>query len=111
MQPPNIQHESGATESDHSIHYNVLPDSLLMYMWGQDIKNIQIKRKTSIDNLEARTVSEEGLRALRVVKRSMANTTPRSADGEVAAVIQVARAVAVLGCFIDYLERDTYFLH
>lgn len=54
-------------------------------------------------------MSEEGLRALRVVKRSMANTTPRSADGEVAAVIQVARTVAVLGCFIDYLERDAYF--
>lgn len=54
-------------------------------------------------------MSEEGLRALRVVKRSMADTTPRSTDGEVAAVIHVARAVAVLGRFVHYLERDPYF--
>lgn len=53
-------------------------------------------------------MSEEGLGALRVVKGSVANTPPWSPNGEVAAVEQVARAVAVLGCFIDYLERDQY---
>lgn len=57
-------------------------------------------------DLDARAVGEEGLRALRVVKWPVADTPPRSPNGEVAAVEQVARAVAVLGCFIDYLERD-----
>lgn len=33
----------------------------------------------------------------------MAHTPPRSSNGEVAAVVQVARAVAVLGRFIDNL--------
>lgn len=33
----------------------------------------------------------------------MAHTTPRSSNGEVAAVVQVAGAVAVLGRFIDNL--------
>lgn len=61
-----------------------------------------------IADLDARTVSEEGLRALRVVKWSVADTPPRGPNGEVATVVQVARAVAVLGCFIDYLERDQY---
>ena len=61
-----------------------------------------------IADLKAGAVSEEGLWALRVVKGSVANTPPWSPNGEVAAVEQVARAVAVLGCFIDYLERDQY---
>lgn len=59
-------------------------------------------------DLDARTVGEEGLGALRVVKWSVADTPPRGPNGEVAAVEQVARTVAVLCCFIDYLERDQY---
>lgn len=54
-------------------------------------------------DLDARAVGEESLRALRVVKWSVADTPPRSPNGEVAAVEQVARTVAVLSCFIDYL--------
>lgn len=56
-------------------------------------------------NLDAGAVGEEGLWALRVVKWSMANTPPWSPNGEVAAVKQVARTIAVLSCFIDYLEK------
>lgn len=56
-------------------------------------------------DLETRGVGKKGLRALRVVKWSVANTTPGSTDGEVATVEQVARSVAVLGCFVDYLEK------
>lgn len=54
-------------------------------------------------DLDARAVGEESLRALRVVKWSVADTPPRSPNGEVPAVEQVARTVAVLSCFIDYL--------
>lgn len=57
-------------------------------------------------DLDTGAVSEEGFGALGVVKRSMADAPPRSPDGEAAAVVQVAGAIAVLGCFVDYLERD-----
>lgn len=62
-------------------------------------------------NLDAGTVGEEGLRALRVVERSMANTPPRSPNGEVSTVKQVARTIAVLGCFVNNLEIDQIHLY
>ena len=57
-------------------------------------------------DLDTRAVGKEGFGALRVVKGSVADTTPRSSNGEVPTVEQVARTVAVLGCFIHYLRRD-----
>lgn len=54
-------------------------------------------------DLDSRAVCEEGLRALGVIEWTVAHTTPRSSNGEVAAVVQVAGAVAVLGRFIDNL--------
>lgn len=62
-----------------------------------------------ISDLDSRAVCEEGLGALWVIKRSVANTPPRGSNGEVATVVQVARTVAVLGCFIDYLEKTIKF--
>lgn len=59
-------------------------------------------------DLDAGTVGEEGLGALRVVKWSVADTPPRSPNGEVSTVEQVAWTVAVLGRFIDYLEKGQY---
>lgn len=62
-----------------------------------------------ISDLDSRAVCEEGLGALWVIKRSVANTPPRGSNGEVATVVQVAGTVAVLGCFIDYLEKTIKF--
>ena len=59
-------------------------------------------------DLDAGAVGEEGLGALGVVQRAVADTPPRGPDGEAAAVEQVSRTVAVLGCFVDYLERDQH---
>ena len=104
--------------SVHFINLNVLP----AYFWicigvrhdtAKVLKQERLGKKykweselNCMSDLDAGAVGEEGLWALRVVKWPVAHTPPRSPNGEAAAVEQVARTVAVLGCFIDYLERD-----
>ena len=51
-------------------------------------------------------MSEVGLRALRVVKRPVSDGAPRRAEGEAAAVEQVAAAVPVLRSLVHDLEKQ-----
>lgn len=57
-------------------------------------------------DLDARAVGEEGLWALGVVQRAVAHAAPRRADGQVAAVEQVPRAVAVLSGLVHNLVEE-----
>lgn len=50
-------------------------------------------------------MSKKGFRTLRMVKSPMAHTTPRGPDGEAPTVEKIARAVAILGGFVDNLQR------
>lgn len=61
------------------------------------------KRKT---HLNTRTVGEKGFRALRMVQGTVANAAPWSPNGEVPAVKQVPRTVAVLSSFIYNLQTQ-----
>lgn len=51
-------------------------------------------------------MGKKGFRTLRMVERPMAHTTPRGPDGKAPAVEKVAWAVAILGGFVDNLERE-----
>lgn len=59
-----------------------------------------------IADLDPGAVCKEGLWALGVVEWTVANTTPRSTNGQVAAVVHVAGAVAVLSRFVDNLGGE-----
>lgn len=96
---------------------DVLLEYLLSQVLGQDVKTGSVKMNQTHRgapamnpgaDLDAGAVSEEGLGALRVVKRPVADAAPRRPDGEAAAVKQVAGPVAVLGCLVYNLERDQW---
>lgn len=73
-------------------------------VWKQLLLSCTILKSNWTD-LDARAMSEEGLGALRVVQGSVTHAAPRSPDGELPTVKQVPWAVAVLSCFIHYLQR------
>lgn len=47
-----------------------------------------------------------GFRTLRMVESPVTHTAPRGPDGEAPTVEKIARAVAVLGSFVDNLKRE-----
>lgn len=51
-------------------------------------------------------MGKKGFRTLRMVESSMAHTAPRGPDGEAPTVEKIARAIAVLGSFVDNLQRE-----
>lgn len=81
----------------------LLPCQLTHYKYirAQHVKNKLLA--TFNEHLNPRAVCKEGLGALGVIEWTVANATPRSPNGEVAAVVHVAGAVAVLGRFVDNL--------
>lgn len=51
-------------------------------------------------------MGKKGFRTLRMVESPMAHTTPRGPDGEAPTVEKITWAVAILGSFVDNLERE-----